>query len=84
MYNWRFRFKNYQEVKEQKEGIARKDWLPGYVQLFIENCNQAPAVYAQKRGKSSVLTVSYTIALHGNSSLEKTLATKAQNTNFKG
>ena len=64
-YQWRNRFKSYQDNKELKEGIARKDWLPEYVQLFIENCSKAPAVYAQKRGHPPVLTVSDTSLLYG-------------------
>jgi hypothetical protein len=64
-YQWHNRFKSYQDIKELKEGIARKDWLPGYVQLFIENCSKAPTVYAQKRGHPPVLTVSDTSMLHG-------------------
>ena len=70
-YQWRNRFKNYQDNKEFKEGIARKDWVPGYVQLFKENCNKAPSVYAQKRGHPPVLTVSDSIQRHGTRKVEK-------------
>ena len=65
MYNWRFRFKNYQDIKEQKEGIPRNQWLPGYVQLFTENVSKSPSVYAQLRGRPPVLTVSDTLVPHG-------------------
>jgi len=34
MYKWRFVFKRYQESKEQKEGIPRNQWLPGYVRFL--------------------------------------------------
>ena len=61
MYNWRFRFKNYQDIKEQKEGIPRNQWLPGYVQLFTENVRKSPSVYAQLRGRPPVLAVSDTL-----------------------
>jgi hypothetical protein len=37
MYSWRFRFKNYRDIKEQKERIPHNQWLLGYVQLFTEN-----------------------------------------------
>jgi len=65
IYNWRFRFKNYQDIKEQKEGIPRNQWLPGYVQLFSENVRKSPSVYARLRGRPPVLTVSDTIVPHG-------------------
>jgi hypothetical protein len=65
MYNWRFRFKNYQEIKEQKEGIPRNQWLPGYVQLFTENVRKSPSVYARLRGRPPVLTVSDTLVPRG-------------------
>ena len=65
MYNWRFRFKNYQEIKEQKEGIPRNQWLPGYVQLFTENVRKSPSVYARLRGRPPVLTVSDTLVPQG-------------------
>jgi len=61
MYNWRFRFKSYQDIKEQKEGIPRNQWLPGYVQLFAENVRKSPSVYAQLRGRPPVLVVSDTL-----------------------
>ena len=61
MYSWRFRFKNYQDTKEQKEGIPRNQWLPGYVQLFAENVRKSPSVYAQLRGRPPVLVVSDTL-----------------------
>jgi hypothetical protein len=47
MYYRRIRFKNYQDNKEQKEGIPRNQWLPGYIQLFTENVGNSPSVYAQ-------------------------------------
>jgi hypothetical protein len=65
MYNWRFSFKSYQDAKEQKEGIPRNQWLPGYVQLFTENVSKSPSVYAQLRGRSPVLTVSDTLVPQG-------------------
>jgi hypothetical protein len=65
MYNWRFRFKNYQDIKEQKEGIPRNQWLPGYVQLFTENVRKSPSVYARLRGRPPVLAVSDTLVPQG-------------------
>jgi hypothetical protein len=64
-YKWQRRFKAYQDNKELKEGIDRKAWLPGYVQLFVENCNKAPTVYALKRGHLPILVVSDTLVLQG-------------------
>ena len=61
MYSWRFRFKDYQGIKEQKEGIPRNQWLPGYVQLYIENVRKSPSVYAQLRGQPPVSAVPDTI-----------------------
>ena len=65
MHNWRVRFKNYQDIKEQKEGIPRNQWLPGYVQLFTENVRKSPSVYARLRGRPPVLTVSDTLVPRG-------------------
>ncbi len=65
MYNWRFRFKNYQDSKEQKEGIPRNQWLPGYIQFFTENVGKSPSVYARLRGRPPVLAVSDTLVPHG-------------------
>jgi hypothetical protein len=65
MYKWHFRFKRYQESKEQKEGIPRNQWLPGYVQLFTENVGKSPSVYAQLRGRPPVLAVSDTLVPRG-------------------
>jgi hypothetical protein len=61
MYSWRFRFKNYQDIKEQKEGIPRNQRLLGYVRLFTENVSQSTPVYAQIRGCLSVLAISDTL-----------------------
>ena len=74
MYNWRFRFKNYQDIKEQKEGIPRNRWLPGYVRLFTENVGKSPSVYAQLRGRPPVLAVSDTLVPQG---IIKTVAVPA-------
>jgi hypothetical protein len=61
MHNWRFRFKNYHDIKEQKEGIPRNQWLPGYVRLFTENVRKSPSVYARLRGQPQVSAVLDTI-----------------------
>ena len=74
MYNWRFRFKNYQDIKEQKEGIPRNRWLPGYIQLFTENVGKSPYVYARLRGRPPVLAVSDTLVTQG---IIKTVAVPA-------
>ena len=74
MYNWRFRFKNYQDIKEQKEGIPRNRWLPGYIQLFTENVGKSPSVYARLRGRPPVLAVSDTLVPQG---IIKTVAVPA-------
>jgi hypothetical protein len=65
MYNWRFRFKSYQDMKEQKEGIPRNQWLPGYVRLFTENVRKSPSVYARLKGRPPVLAVSDTLVPQG-------------------
>ena len=74
MYSWRFRFKNYQDTKEQKEGIPRNQWLLGYVRLFTENVSQSTPVYAQLRGCLSVLAISDTLVPQG---ITKTVAVLA-------
>jgi hypothetical protein len=65
MYNWRSRFKNYQDAREQKEGIPRNQWLPGYVQLFTENVSKSSSVYAQLRCRPPILAVSDTLVPQG-------------------
>jgi len=84
MYNWRFRFKNYQDIKEQKEGVPRNQWLPGYVQLFTENVSKSPSVYAQLRGRRPVLTFSDTIQQYGTGKIEKVRAVPTTNRQFYG
>jgi hypothetical protein len=78
MYNWRFRFKSYQDIKEQKEGIPRNQWLPVYIQLFTENVRKSPSVYAQLRGRPPILAVSDTLVPH---STIKTVAPPATTDN---
>jgi hypothetical protein len=81
-YQWRNRFKSYQDIKEIKEDIDRKDWLPGYVNLFVANCNKAPSVYAQKRGHPPVLTFSDTVWQHGTGKIEKVPAAPTTNRQY--
>jgi hypothetical protein len=74
MYSWRFRFKNYQDFREQKGGIPSNQWLRGYIQLFTENVSQSTPVYAQLRGCLPVSAVSDTLVPQG---IIKTVAVPA-------
>jgi hypothetical protein len=52
MYNWRFRFKNYQDIKEQKEGIPRNR-CAGIYPAFYRKCRQITVCIRSIKGEAA-------------------------------
>jgi len=73
MYNWRFRFKNYQDIKEQKEGIPRNR-CAGIYPAFYRKCRQITVCIRSIKGEAAGLAVSDTLVPQG---IIKTVAVPA-------